>query len=136
MNQNAYFAPIHLLLNSLEWVIFLYDQWGKALQTLLFLILIVYLPSYSERIHETEKHLSHVQKEASILAEAEVPKLIDENAELQATQVLYGDYNLKLARQDYFTSKQDEVGVDMRGSLMGRNVEVYKLDPTSRMGET
>ena len=46
-----------------------------------------------------------------MLAENEVPKWISENAELQGTLILYGDYNLKLARQDYFTSKQNEVSI-------------------------
>ena len=39
---------------------------------------------------------SHIQKEVSILAETEVPKVTDENVELQAIQFVYGDY--KLAR--------------------------------------
>ncbi|XP_072023242.1 HAUS augmin-like complex subunit 3 [Amphiura filiformis] len=63
----------------------------------------------SDRNQETEKQLNHVQKEVAMLADSQVPKWIHENAELQGTLILYGDYNLKLARQDYFTSKQNEL---------------------------
>jgi HAUS augmin-like complex subunit 3 len=41
--------------------------------------------------------------------DTDLPPLLDELAVLQATPVLRGDYQLKLARQNYFTSKQDKV---------------------------
>ena len=44
------------------------------------------------------------------LAQQQVPTLIRESAALQVTKILRGDYNLKIARQDYFTSNQDQVG--------------------------
>ena len=47
---------------------------------------------------------SHIQKEVSILAETEVPKLTDENVELQDTQVVYGDYNPELLLEKNATS--------------------------------
>ena len=44
------------------------------------------------------------------LTEKALPGLVQELGELQATSILKGDYELKIARQDYFTSKQDQVG--------------------------
>ena len=43
------------------------------------------------------------------LSEQVLPGLVQELGELQATSILKGDYELKIARQDYFTSKQDQV---------------------------
>ena len=43
------------------------------------------------------------------LTEKALPGLVQELGELQATSILKGDYELKIARQDYFTSKQDQV---------------------------
>lgn len=43
------------------------------------------------------------------LTEKALPGLVQELGELQATSILKGDYDLKIARQDYFTSKQDQV---------------------------
>ena len=39
----------------------------------------------------------------------ELPALIKESAKLQVSQILKGNYDLKIARQDYFTSNQDEL---------------------------
>ncbi|XP_066297870.1 HAUS augmin-like complex subunit 3 [Branchiostoma lanceolatum] len=63
----------------------------------------------SKQLHETQAVLSAVQRETAALSEVEVPRLIQANTELQATRVLQGDYDLKIARQDYFISKQEEV---------------------------
>ena len=41
----------------------------------------------------------------------QLPDLLQDMATLQITQVLHGDYDLKLARQNYFAKKQDEVHV-------------------------
>ena len=46
------------------------------------------------------------------MTEKEIPKLLEESKEATVTQVLTGDYNLKIARQDYFTSNQDKVRTD------------------------
>lgn len=47
------------------------------------------------------------------LGESEVPKLIQECKDAKVLRVLTGDYNLKLARQDYFTSNQDKVWTNL-----------------------
>ena len=43
------------------------------------------------------------------LGQTRLMALLQDMAALQVTRVLHGDYDLKIARQDYFTSKQDEV---------------------------
>lgn len=45
------------------------------------------------------------------MSEQEVPKIFQECKDAKVQQVLTGDYNLKLGRQDYFTSNQDKVGL-------------------------
>ena len=68
-----------------------------------FLLLI------SAKLLETQKPLSQVKMEMGELTEKALPGLVQELGELQATSILKGDYELKIARQDYFTSKQDQV---------------------------
>ena len=41
--------------------------------------------------------------------ETQVPDLLQDMATLQISKVLEGDYDLKIARQNYFTPKQDKV---------------------------
>ncbi|XP_071954391.1 HAUS augmin-like complex subunit 3 [Antedon mediterranea] len=62
----------------------------------------------SQRVHDVEKSLAQASRQACTLADT-LPELIEKNAALQQTEILFGDYNLKIARQEYFTSKQDEV---------------------------
>lgn len=54
--------------------------------------------------------LDFARLELGELTKSEIPELLRELAALQSTTVLTGDYCLKLARQDYFTSNQDQVG--------------------------
>ncbi|XP_033103597.1 HAUS augmin-like complex subunit 3 [Anneissia japonica] len=63
----------------------------------------------SQQVQHLEQSLEQASRHASTLAENDLPQLIDKNAALQQTEILFGDYNLKIARQEYFTSKQDEV---------------------------
>ena len=63
----------------------------------------------SAKLLETQKALSQVKMEMGELTEKALPGLVQELGELQATSILKGDYELKIARQDYFTSKQDQV---------------------------
>ena len=58
---------------------------------------------------EREARLAQLQTQTGRLAEQQLPGLIQEMASLQVSTVLHGDYSLKIARQDYFTSKQDRV---------------------------
>lgn len=50
-----------------------------------------------------------LQSETSRLTDTLLPRLIKDSAALQITKVLHGDYNLKIARQDYFTLNQNQV---------------------------
>ena len=43
------------------------------------------------------------------LGQTQLPGLLQDMATLQVTKILHGDYDLKIVRQDYFTSKQDKV---------------------------
>ncbi|XP_073259041.1 HAUS augmin-like complex subunit 3 [Porites lutea] len=63
----------------------------------------------SAKLLEVQKALSQVKMEIGELSEQVLPGLVQELGELQATSILKGDYKLKIARQDYFTSKQDQV---------------------------
>ena len=64
----------------------------------------------SAKLTEVQKALSQVKMEIGELTEKALPGLLQELGELQATSILKGDYELKIARQDYFTSKQEQVG--------------------------
>jgi HAUS augmin-like complex subunit 3 len=62
-----------------------------------------------QHIGERQAQLSHLQSETSRLARQQLPDLIHDMATLEISTILHGDYSLKMARQDYFTSKQDTV---------------------------
>lgn len=55
-----------------------------------------------------EQDIESAKAQTSSLVSS-VPDLIRELGGLQGTEVLTGDYDLKLQRQDYFIRKQDEV---------------------------
>ncbi len=68
------------------------------------------MPSVSSaRLQEGQTLLSALNRDVSSYIEEQVPLLIDDSTKLQVTRILNGDYNLKIARQDYFTSNQDQV---------------------------
>ena len=50
-----------------------------------------------------------VKRDIAGMAERDIPALIQESTASQVSKILTGDYNLKLARQDYFISNQDQV---------------------------
>ena len=50
-----------------------------------------------------------VIRDLEVLSGDEIPGLIQESLSSQVSHILTGDYNLKLARQDYFISNQDQV---------------------------
>ena len=68
-----------------------------------------HLLAYRQHVLEREVRLAELQSETSQLAAQQLPGLIQDMAALQLSTVLRGDYSLKIARQDYFTSKQDKV---------------------------
>ena len=80
----------------------------KLFTYLLECITVIFL-LISAKLLETQKALSQVKMEMGELTEKALPGLVQELGELQATSILKGDYELKIARQDYFTSKQDQV---------------------------
>ena len=65
--------------------------------------------SCSKRLKDAQCIFTVVRRDMCKLSEQEVPALIKENAASQLTKILQGDYDLKIARQDYFTSNQDQV---------------------------
>lgn len=83
----------------------------------------------SAKLYEVQKALAQVKMEIGRLSEQELPGLVMELGELQATGILKGDYDLKIARQDYFTSKQDQVIIHLllqrsRHELLSMALEV------------
>ena len=81
------------------------------------MFVVILLPMLSEKLEECERHKNSTLNQAFHIWENEIPRLLEVNASLQATHILSGDYNLKIARQDYFTSKQDKVCVCITCSL-------------------
>ncbi|XP_041359956.1 HAUS augmin-like complex subunit 3 [Gigantopelta aegis] len=63
----------------------------------------------SDQLQKTHSLLQGVQCDMVKLSESHLPRLIRELSGLQGTCIVTGDYMLKLARQDYFTSNQDQV---------------------------
>ncbi|KAK3601506.1 hypothetical protein CHS0354_027652 [Potamilus streckersoni] len=61
------------------------------------------------RLQESQNGLQSVTRDLVRLAENEVPHLILDSKSSQVLRILTGDYNLKLARQEYFTNNQDQV---------------------------
>lgn len=62
-----------------------------------------------ERLQKLQSSVQAVRRDFMALGESEVPTLIQECKGAKVLRVLTGDYDLKLARQDYFTSNQDKV---------------------------
>jgi len=49
------------------------------------------------------------ERDLASLTDSQIPAQVRDVASLQAVHVLRGDYDLKIARQDYFTSNQNQV---------------------------
>lgn len=78
--------------------------------TIQHVVMVTYPFSISrDHLNETQASLADVKDEIQKLTDKTLPSILQELAELQATKILKGDYDLKIARQDYFTSKQDQV---------------------------
>ena len=65
---------------------------------------------YSHQLQEMKVLEAAKKRELEILAHKHVPMLLKELGSLQCNHVLTGDYCLKLARQQYFISNQEQVG--------------------------
>lgn len=63
----------------------------------------------SQKLQQAQSSLALVRRDMAALAEDQLPPLLRDSSTLQVTKILRGDYNLKIARQDYFTSNQDQV---------------------------
>lgn len=66
---------------------------------------------FSQRIQEKRNAINIAKRDIAGMTERDIPALIQESTASQVSRILTGDYNLKLARQDYFISNQDQVGV-------------------------
>ncbi|XP_069125959.1 HAUS augmin-like complex subunit 3 [Argopecten irradians] len=63
----------------------------------------------NKQCQERQESINQVDRDLYKLRETDIPALIMESTSSQETRILTGDYNLKLSRQDYFASKQDQV---------------------------
>ncbi|ESP05467.1 hypothetical protein LOTGIDRAFT_228043 [Lottia gigantea] len=63
----------------------------------------------STQLQEAQSSLQNVRRDLHNAKEGDLPLLVKELVPLQGNPILTGDYNLKLARQDYFTSNQDKL---------------------------
>ena len=71
---------------------------------------IVYVLYYLRtQISKLQEELSIVNTEVKKVGHDKLPVLVEEMAKLKLIGVFSTDHDLKLARQDYFTSKQDKV---------------------------
>ncbi|XP_046554290.1 HAUS augmin-like complex subunit 3 [Haliotis rubra] len=62
-----------------------------------------------DSLQESHTSLNAVRRDLTMLQQTDVPALISRLADLQGTNIITGDYKLKLARQGYFTSNQDQL---------------------------
>ena len=62
-----------------------------------------------QQIAEGQHRIDALRARVQDLGRTQLTSLLQDMAALQVTRVLHGDYDLKIARQDYFTSKQDKV---------------------------
>jgi len=63
----------------------------------------------SAKLKAAQANLIGTERDLTLLTDTEIPTQLRDVASLQAVKVLRGDYDLKLTRQDYFTSNQDQV---------------------------
>ncbi|CAL1529542.1 unnamed protein product [Lymnaea stagnalis] len=66
-------------------------------------------PSEISRLHHSAEESIEAAKEVASPLASSLPDLLRELGGLQGTEILTGDYSLKLKRQDYFTRKQEKV---------------------------
>ena len=62
-----------------------------------------------QHLHEVQHSLRQTGDRTAELTSRYLSPLVQELGKLQANKILRGDYDLKIARQDYFVSKQDQV---------------------------
>ncbi len=64
---------------------------------------------YREQIAVKQSQVTEIQSQIQELCSTLLPALLKDMATLKVTHVLHGDHDLKLARQEYFNSKQAKV---------------------------
>ena len=57
----------------------------------------------------TQNSILDIRHQMQLCVDTRLTSLLQDRNTLLVTQVLHGDYDLKLARQNYFTSRQYEV---------------------------
>ena len=62
-----------------------------------------------QQVKIKQARVNELRSQIKELGESELPGLLKEMSTLQFTKILHGDCDLKIARQNYFTSKQDKV---------------------------
>lgn len=66
----------------------------------------------SRQLLDEHRHkLTQTRDRTAELTSRYLSPLVQELGKLQANKILRGDYDLKIARQDYFVSKQDQVSL-------------------------
>jgi HAUS augmin-like complex subunit 3 len=63
----------------------------------------------NDKINETKKQYTSANRSLAELTQVVLPSLVTEVSKLQQTQILWGDYNLKIARQNYLNFKQSQI---------------------------
>ncbi len=67
--------------------------------------------SLRHQVAERQQRVCELQAMLEGCGQDKLTDLLQEMAALQVTRVLHGDYDLKIARQDAFISKQDQVEI-------------------------
>lgn len=79
---------------------------------------------------ERQQRVDGLRARVLELGQTQLGALLQDMAALQVTRVLHGDYDLKIARQDYFTSKQDKVHLQLLNtrtfcSILRKTLKLY-----------
>ncbi|XP_060099614.1 HAUS augmin-like complex subunit 3 [Heteronotia binoei] len=64
---------------------------------------------FEARISNLNNEISKIKKQLTQINNETLPSLVKEDAELLNMPVVKGDFNLQIARQDYYTSRQDQI---------------------------
>lgn len=70
---------------------------------------IFYLKIFSNHLKDAQITLAVLRQHLMALGEDEIPSLIKDSAKLQVACILRGNYDLKIARQNYFMDNQEQV---------------------------
>lgn len=85
--------------------------------------------SLRQQISERQQRVTELHAQIQVSGQDKLTCLLQDMAALQVTRVLHGDYDLKLARQDYFISKQDQVHTWECGRWLSMLRNVHCMSP-------